>query len=107
VAFNLGDMGGIVKQAQEIQKKMQNLQKDLKERVVEASSGGGMVTVQATGGKEVVTVRIKKEAVDPNDLEMLEDLVVAAVNAALKKADELYKSEMSRATGGLNIPGMF
>lgn len=105
--FNLGGMGDILKQAQDMQKRMAKAQEDLKERVVEASAGGGMVTAQANGRQELLTVKISKEVVDPNDLGMLEDLVVAAVNQALKKARELHEKELGKITGGLNIPGMF
>ena len=104
--LDLGNLGGIMKQAQSMQKKMQKIQHDLKERVVEASAGGGMVTAQANGAREVVSVKIAKEVVDPNDVEMLEDLVVAAVNASLKKAADLHQKEMAKATGGLNLPGL-
>jgi DNA-binding YbaB/EbfC family protein len=104
--FNLGDMGGILKQAQEMQRKMAKAQEDLKERVVEGSAGGGMVTAQANGQQELLTVRISKEVVDPNDLGMLEDLVVAAVNQALKKAKDLHERELGKITGGLNLPGL-
>src|SRR5688572_16632758 len=109
--FNLGDMGGILKQAQDMQRKMAKITEELKERVVEASSGGGMVTAQASGAKELVGIKISKECVDPNDLGMLEDLVVAAVNQALKKANELHEKDMAKVTGGLGggmgLPGMF
>jgi len=104
--FQLGDMGGILKQAQNMQRKMQSLKKELAERVVEATAGGGMVTAQANGARELVSVRISKEVVDPDDVEMLEDLVIAACNQALKKADALHQAEMAKITGGLNIPGL-
>ena len=104
--FNLGDMGGLLKQAQDMQKKMAKVQEELKERVVEAASGGGMVKAQANGKKEILSIKISKEVVDPNDLGMLEDLVVAAVNQALKKANELHEKELGKVTGGLNLPGM-
>ena len=104
--FNLGDMGGILKQAQEMQRKMARVQEELKERVVEAAAGGGMVTAQANGQQELLSVKISKEVVDPNDLAMLEDLVVAAVNGALKKAKELHEKELGKVTGGLNLPGL-
>ncbi|MHC4831868.1 MAG: YbaB/EbfC family nucleoid-associated protein [Planctomycetota bacterium] len=104
--FDLGDMGGIFKQAQDMQKKMKGIQRELKERVVEASAGGGLVTAQANGAQELVTIKISKEVVDPEDIEMLEDLVVAAVNQSLKKASELREREMGKVTGGLNLPGL-
>jgi hypothetical protein len=107
MSFNLGDMGGIIKQAQEMQKRMQKMKKELKDRVVEAGSGGGMVTAFANGAREIVKLKISKEVVDPGDVEMLEDLVVAACNAALKKAEELNQQELQKVTGGLNVPGLF
>lgn len=103
---NLGDMGGILKQAQDMQKRMAKVQEELKERVVEASAGGGMVTAQANGKQELLSIKISKDVVDPNDLGMLEDLVVAAANQALKKAKELQEKELGKVTGGLNLPGM-
>ncbi len=103
----LGDMGAILRQAQEMQRKMQKVEEDLKERVVEGSSGGGMVTAQANGKQEVLALKISKDVVDPNDVAMLEDLVIAAVNQALKKSQELMKKEMGKVTGGLGLPGLF
>lgn len=94
------------KQAQVMQKKMEEMQRELKERVVEASSGGGMVTAKMNGRQELLAVQIDPEVVDPKDVEMLEDLVVAAVNQASKKSQELYEQEMAKLTGGLNIPGL-
>lgn len=94
------------KQAQAMQKKMEEIQHELKERVVEGSAGGGMVTAQMNGRQELLSVKIDPEVVDPEDVEMLEDLVVAAVNQATKKSQELYEQEMAKLTGGLNIPGL-
>ena len=102
-----GDFGGLMKQAQKMQKDMERIKTALEEMVVEASSGGGVVTVHANGSREVLAVKIKPEAVDPDDVEMLEDLVQSAVNAALKKSQELSDREMAKVTGGLNLPGMF
>ena len=102
-----GDLGGLMKQAQKMQKDMERVKGQLSEMVVEASSGGGVVTVNANAAREVLAIKIKPEAVDPDDLEMLEDLVQSAVNAALKKAQELADREMGKLTGGLNLPGMF
>ena len=100
-----------VKQLQKMQKELQDrmgqIQEELKTKTVDASSGGGMVTATANGNQELVGVKIKKEAVDEDDLEMLEDLVVAAVNLALEKSKELNQSEFSKLTGGLKIPGLF
>ncbi|WP_243438314.1 YbaB/EbfC family nucleoid-associated protein [Fundidesulfovibrio soli] len=100
-------MGDMLRQAQMMQRKMQQMQQDLANRQVEATAGGGMVTVKATGSQEILSVTIDKAVVDPADVEMLQDLVLAAVNDALKKARELQQSEMAGITGGLNIPGLF
>jgi len=105
--FNLGGMGDILKQAQDLQKRMLKLQDEMKERVVEGSAGGGMVTAQVNGRQELLSVKISKEVVDPNDVSMLEDLVVAAVNQGLKKAAELSKKELGKLTGGMPVPGLF
>lgn len=103
-----GNMGNLMKQAQKMQKDMEKLQEELQTRTVEASSGGGAVTVIATGKKEIKEIKIKPEVIDPDDPEMLEDLVLASVNEALRKADEMVNTEMSKITGGLgNIPGLF
>ncbi len=102
-------MGDIMKQAQKMQEKMQKIQDELADLQVEASSGGGMVTVVANGKQEVLEVRIDKQVVDPEDVEMLEDLVVAAVNQAMEKAQELANEEMGKVAGGMlgNMPGGF
>ncbi|WP_243363835.1 YbaB/EbfC family nucleoid-associated protein [Fundidesulfovibrio terrae] len=100
-------MGDMLRQAQMMQKKMQQIQEDLGKRTVEATAGGGMVTVTATGSQDVVSIVIDKAVVDPNDVDMLQDLVLAAVNDALKKAREMQQSEMGALTGGLKIPGLF
>jgi DNA-binding YbaB/EbfC family protein len=104
--FDMGALGDIVKQAQGMQSRMKKLKNELKERVVEASAGGGMVKAQANGARELLAVKIQKDVVDPDDVEMLEDLVTAAVNEALKKAEKMHEDEMSKVTGGLNLPGM-
>ena len=104
--FNLGGMGDILKQAQDMQRRMQKVQEELKERVVEFAAGGGMVSAQANGAQELLSVKIAKDVVDPNDIGMLEDLVVAAVNGVMKKANELNQKELGKVTGGLNIPGI-
>lgn len=102
-------MGDILKQAQKMQEKMQKIQDELGDLEVEGSAGGGMVTVTANGKQEVVGVKIDKEVVDPEDIEMLEDLVVAAVNQALEKAQELAGQEMGKVAGGMlgNLPPGF
>lgn len=105
---NMGNMNNIMKQAQKMQQDMLKAQEELAEKTVEATVGGGAVTVVATGSKEIKEIRISKEAVDPEDVETLQDLVLTAVNEALRQADELTKSTMGGLTGGLgNIPGLF
>ncbi|MBI2920280.1 MAG: YbaB/EbfC family nucleoid-associated protein [Planctomycetes bacterium] len=101
------DVQGIMKKAQDMQKQMAKLQEDLKERVVEGNSGGGMVVAHANGAGLVVGVKLDPKAVDPADLTMLEDLVIAAVNQALEKAKKMAEAEMQKVTGPVNIPGLF
>ena len=102
-----GNMQNMMKQMQKMQKKMAEAQEELGEKKIEGTAGGGMVTVVVTGHKEIVEVTIKPEVVDPDDIEMLQDLVLAATNDALKKADELTNSTMGQFTKGMNIPGLF
>lgn len=99
----------IMKQAQKLQKKMEEMQAEAEKEVVEASAGGGMVTVKVNGKQEVVSITIEKSVVDPEDVEMLQDLIVAAVNEGIKKSQEMLKEKMASITGGLglNLPGMF
>ena len=99
--------GNIMKQAQKMQEKLVELQEGLGEKTVEATVGGGMVTVTVNGKNEVLRIKIEPQAVDPEDVEMLEDLVVAGVNEALRKAQDMVSSEMSKLTGGMKIPGLF
>lgn len=101
------NMHQMMKQMQKMQKQMQKIQEELKEKTVEGTAGGGMVTITLNGHKEILGVRIEKEAVDPDDVELLEDMIMAAMNDALKKADELVQKDMGKLTGGLNIPGLF
>lgn len=100
-----GNMNNLMKQAQKMQKQMADLQEDLDKQMYEATVGGGVITVTVNGKKEVVSVKIKPEAVDPDDVEMLEDLVVAAVNEAQRKAEEDVNKQMSKFTGGMGMPG--
>jgi nucleoid-associated protein EbfC len=102
-----GGMGNLMKQAQQMQQKMMKMQEEMAAKTVDASVGGGMVTVTANGRAEVLSVKIDPQAVDPNDVEMLEDLVLAGVNEALRKAQDIMASEMSKLTGGMKIPGLF
>lgn len=102
-----GNMNNLMKQAQKLQKQMEEAQKELESKEFEASVGGGAVTVAVTGKKVLTKVSIKPEVVDEDDVEMLEDLVLTAVNEALKKAEDETNASMGKLTGGLNIPGMF
>lgn len=99
-------LGGLMKQAQKMQTEMARIQEEAGTKTVEASSGGGMINVVANGRQEILSVKIDPEVVSPDDVEMLQDLVVAAVNEALRKAQEMMTEEMSKLTGGLNIPGL-
>lgn len=98
--------GNMMKQAQKLQSKMLQLQEELGDKTVEAGSGGGMVKVTANGRQQIVAIQIEKEVVDPEDVEMLQDLVLSAVNEALAKSQEMVSEEMSKLTGGLKIPGL-
>lgn len=100
------NMGQLMKQAQKFQSKMAKLQEELGEKTVEASAGGGMVSVVANGKQELISVKIDPEVVDPEDVEMLEDLVLAATNDALTKAKDMMNEGMGELTKGMNIPGM-
>ena len=98
--------GNLMKQAQKLQSKMMRLQEEMADKTIEATSGGGMVKVVANGKQQVVSIEIEKEVVDPDDVDMLQDLILAAVNDALAKSQEMVSGEMSKLTGGMNIPGM-
>ncbi len=100
------DMGNLMKKAQQLQEKMVKMQEELSDKTVEASAGGGMVTVVANGKQEIVSIKIDPEVVDSDDVEMLEDLVLASVNEALDQAKEMAGAEMNKLTGGVKIPGM-
>jgi len=99
-------MSNLMKQAQKMQKQMMEIQEELADRTVEATVGGGMVTVVANGQQDILSIKIDPEVVDPNDVEMLQDLILAAVNEAHRKAQEMMNQEMSKLTGGLKIPGL-
>jgi nucleoid-associated protein EbfC len=100
------NMGNMMKQAQKLQAKMVKLQEELSEKTVETAAGGGMIKVVANGKQQIVSIQIEKEVVDPEDVDMLQDLILAAVNDALAKSQEMVSGEMSKLTGGLNIPGL-
>ena len=100
-------MGDLVRHAQRMQHKMSEVQAGLRERVVEGTAGGGMVTVMVNGQQEVMAVKIDPQVIDPDDPAMLEDLILAASRQALKKSKDMAQEEMSKVTGGMNLPGMF
>lgn len=101
------NMNNMIKQAQKMQQEMQKKQEELENAEVEGSAGGGVVTVKLSGKRVLTEVNINPEVCDPDDIEMLEDLVMAAVNDAMSKIDELSVREMEKVTGGMNIPGLF
>lgn len=105
--MGMGNMNKMMKQVQKMQTEMTKLQEELEERIVEASAGGEAVAVKVNGKQELLEIKIKPDVVDPEDVEMLEDLVLAAVNEGLRTAQEMVASEMSKITGGMNIPGLF
>ncbi len=106
--FGGGNMNNLMKQAQKMQKDMEKAQQELEGKTVEVSVGGGAISIVATGKKEIKEIVIKPEVVDPDDVEMLQDLILSAVNEALRKADELANSEMGKVTGGMGgFPGLF
>jgi len=102
----LANFGNIMKQAKKMQERMARLQQELETKTVDASSGGGMVSVVVNGKFEIVSLKIEKDVVNAEDVEMLQDLVTAAVNEGVRKAQEMTTAEMSKITGGLNIPGL-
>lgn len=101
-----GNMQQIMQQAQRMQQQMEQAKQRLEEMTVTATSGGGMVSVVATGGRKIVSITIDPQAVDPDDVEMLQDLVCAGVNQALEQAEAMAEQEMGKITGGMGIPGM-
>lgn len=109
-SFNEEDtlnIGNLMKQAQKIQEKMARMQEEMASKTVEATAGGGMVTAVVSGKFELVSLKIEKDVVNPEDIDMLQDLIVAAVNEGVRKAHEMVSEAMSKVTGGLQIPGMF
>ena len=101
------NMNSLMKQAQKMQKQMAEMQEDLANKTLEVSSGGGAVKVTVTGEKQITALEISPEVIDPDDVEMLQDLVMSAVNEALRQMDESVNSQMSKITGGMNMPGLF
>lgn len=104
---NQGNMANMMKKVQKLQADMAKLQEELKTRTLESTAGGGAIKVVVNGEKQVVSVKIDPAAVDPEDIEMLEDMIMAAMNEALKKVDDMMTQEMGKLTGGMKIPGMF
>jgi DNA-binding YbaB/EbfC family protein len=100
------NMGKLMKQAQQLQTKMAKMQEELSEKTVEASAGGGMVVAVANGRQEILSIHIEQEVIDPDDAEMLQDLILAAVNDALNRAKEMMNEEMGNLTKEMNIPGL-
>ena len=99
-------LGDLMKQAQKMQQEMGKIQEESKKKTVEASAGGGMVVVVANGALEILSIKIEKDVVNPDDIEMLQDLVVAAANEALRQAQQMVSDDMGKVTGGMNLPGM-
>lgn len=99
-------LGDIMREAQRLQAEMAKVQEETKKKTVEATAGGGMVTAVANGAGELVSLKIEKDVVNPDDIEMLQDLIIAAANEALRRAHEMMGSEMSKLTGGLQLPGL-
>lgn len=102
-----GNMNNLIKQAQKFQKQMEDMQKDLENKEFTATVGGGAVSATVNGKKVITDIKIKPEVVDPDDIEMLQDLILTACNEALTKAEEETSGEMKKLTGGMNLPGMF
>ncbi len=100
-------LGNMMKQAQQMQQKMGQMQQELETQQVEATSGGGMVTAVVNGRQKLLSLKIDPQVVDADDVEMLQDLISAAVNEAILKSQEMMQAEMSKLTGGMNIPGLF
>lgn len=101
-----GNMGNMMKQMQKMQKQMEETQKEVEEREIEVTAGGGAIKAVVNGKRELLSIDIDESVVDPEDIEMLEDLVLAAVNEGLRKAEEMMEKEMGKLTGGMNIPGL-
>jgi len=99
-------LGDLMKQAQKMQGEMGKIQEESKKKTVEATAGGGMVTVVASGALELVSIKIEKDVVNPEDVDMLQDLVLAAANEALRRAQQMVAEDMGKVTGGMNLPGM-
>lgn len=101
-----GSMNKMIKQAKQVQEQIIKMQEELKEREIETTAGGGAITVRVNGKQEIIAIKISPEVVDPDDIEMLEDLVTAAVNEGIRQSQEMVSTEMAKITGGFNIPGL-
>lgn len=101
------NMNSLLKQAQQMQQKMSTLQKELETREIETSSGGGMIKIKMNGKQEILEFKLDPECVDPSDIETLEELVMTAVNQAVKESQDMVSNAMSKVTGGMNVPGLF
>ena len=99
-------IGDLMKHAQKMQQEMGKVQEESKKKTVEATAGGGMVTVTANGAMEIISINIERDVVNPDDIEMLQDLISAAVNEALRRAQQMVSDDMSKISGGMNIPGL-
>lgn len=104
--FGGGNMNQMMKQVQQMQKKMEEAQREIEESTVKASAGGGAVEVEANGRKEIISIKIDPEVIDAEDVEMLQDLVLTAVNDAIKQVEKISEEKMGRLTGGMNLPGL-
>ena len=105
---NAGNMAGMMKKVQKMQADMEKTQEELKQRTLEVTAGGGAIKVVISGAKEIRSLKINPEAIDPDDVEMLEDMLIAVFNEAVKKVDEMTSTEMGKITGGMNLPtGMY
>ena len=102
-----GGMNNIVRQAQQMQQKIAKVQEEIGEKHIEASTGGGVVTAVVTGNQELVEIKIDPDVVDPEDVELLEEMILGAVNQAMKMAGDMMNEEVEKITGGMNIPGLF
>ena len=107
MGMGMGNMNNMIKQAQKMQQNMVKMQEELEQASFEATAGGGAVTVKMSGKKELTEVKISPDVIDPDDIEMLEDLILVAVNDVIKKIDQKNQAEMSKMTGEMNIPGLF
>jgi len=105
--MGMANMGKMMKQVQKMQEQMKRMQEEIEQRTVEATAGGGAVKVVANGKQQIVSIEISPDAVDPEDVEMLQDMILAAVNESIQKTQEMMQEEMKKITGGLSIPGLF